>query len=190
ARQRFDLVLMDIQMPVMDGLDATRAIRRLEREQGRNPTPIVALTANARPSDIQRSRDAGCDGHLSKPVSKRALLSTIREFTPVGSDSDRRHASIEVDVPDDLRDLALEYLEARRQDLGELRAAADAGNWSRLRIVGHNLAGSGGSYGFAALSEFGRNLEDAARAADAEVAKRTVDAIEHYLAHVRIDSGR
>ena len=60
----FDLVLMDMQMPVMDGLDATRAIRAVERERGLTPIPIIALTANARREDIERSREAGCSVHL------------------------------------------------------------------------------------------------------------------------------
>ncbi len=77
---RFDLILMDIQMPVMDGLAATRAIRALEQEQGSPSIPIIALTAHASLADAARSAAAGCTAHLSKPISKRELLTAIRKF--------------------------------------------------------------------------------------------------------------
>ena len=75
--RRFDLVLMDIQMPVMDGYTATRAIRQWEEEQGVEPVPIYALTAYALNGDAEKSLAAGCDGHLSKLISKRTLLDAI-----------------------------------------------------------------------------------------------------------------
>jgi PAS domain S-box-containing protein len=84
--QEYDLVLMDMLMPVMDGLDATRAIRRWERDEGRPYTPVVALTANAMEEDILRCLDAGCDAHVAKPVRKAALLASIeRHARPVPS---------------------------------------------------------------------------------------------------------
>ena len=73
----FDLVLMDIQMPVMDGYGATAAIRAWELAQGRTPTPILALTASAFQEDVERARAAGCDAHLSKPIKKPLLLDAI-----------------------------------------------------------------------------------------------------------------
>ena len=80
----YDVVLMDIQMPAMDGLDATRAIRRWEIEHGRVPTPIVALTAYALEEDVKRTLAAGCNLHMSKPLRKRALIDCIRDATRVG----------------------------------------------------------------------------------------------------------
>jgi signal transduction histidine kinase/DNA-binding response OmpR family regulator len=78
----YDLVLMDVHMPVLDGLAATRAIRAWEREQGRPPTPIVALTASAMPEDVRRALEAGCDAHLAKPVKKQILLAAIERYAP------------------------------------------------------------------------------------------------------------
>ncbi|MBF0621285.1 MAG: response regulator [Magnetococcales bacterium] len=78
--ERFDLVLMDMQMPVMDGYTATRAIRNWEKEIGNPPTPIVALTAHALKEDEKKSLDAGCDGHLTKPIRKRRLLDAIKQY--------------------------------------------------------------------------------------------------------------
>ena len=72
AGRPFDVILMDLQMPVMDGLEATRYIRSLEENRDRR-TPIVAMTANAMTGDRERCLDAGMDGYVSKPV-RRAIL--------------------------------------------------------------------------------------------------------------------
>jgi CheY-like chemotaxis protein len=73
----FDLILMDIQMPVMDGLTAIRHIRQRERLLGRARTPILALSANAMPEHLRSSTDAGADGHLSKPIGAADLLAAV-----------------------------------------------------------------------------------------------------------------
>jgi PAS domain S-box-containing protein len=74
---RFDLILMDMQMPEMDGLDATRAIRAMERSAGRPPTPIIMLTANTLPEHVAASLEAGADLHLAKPVTPSALFGAV-----------------------------------------------------------------------------------------------------------------
>ena len=75
----YDMILMDIQMPVMDGLEATRRIRSGENPLGRT-IPILAMTANAFLEDMQKSKDAGMDEHLSKPVDISALEQTVKRF--------------------------------------------------------------------------------------------------------------
>jgi PAS domain S-box-containing protein len=75
----FDIVFMDVSMPVMDGLAATRAIREIERERGVAPAPIVALTAHAMAGDEQRCMEAGCTRYLVKPVRRRDVLRLIVE---------------------------------------------------------------------------------------------------------------
>lgn len=79
----YDVILMDIQMPQMDGHEATRAIRALERQEGRSPSRIYACTANAFSEDIEKSLEAGCDLHLSKPVRKDTLLRVIDNFPSI-----------------------------------------------------------------------------------------------------------
>src|SRR5580692_9023171 len=82
ATEDFDLILMDMQMPVMDGLTATRVIRAIELKRGTAAIPIIALTANARPQDVEMSGNAGCNHHLSKPISKQKLLGAIEGYRP------------------------------------------------------------------------------------------------------------
>lgn len=77
---RFDLVLMDMLMPGVDGLSATRRWRAFEAAEGRPRTPIVALTANAFDSDAEQSLAAGCDAHLTKPISRAALLQAVARY--------------------------------------------------------------------------------------------------------------
>ncbi len=80
AEQSYDLIFMDIQMPVMDGYTATRIIRRDEEHSGRKRTAIIALTAHAYESDIQKCLEAGCDGHIAKPFKKRTLLDCLEHY--------------------------------------------------------------------------------------------------------------
>ena len=75
----YDMILMDIQMPVMDGLEATRRIRSSENPLGRT-IPILAMTANAFLEDMQKSKEAGMDEHLSKPVDISALEQVVKRF--------------------------------------------------------------------------------------------------------------
>src|SRR6266478_4779613 len=78
---KYDLVLMDVQMPVIDGLTATRMIREWETIQGRRRTPIAALTASVLEQDRRESFAAGADAHVHKPVRKATLLETIAKLT-------------------------------------------------------------------------------------------------------------
>jgi CheY-like chemotaxis protein len=77
---RYDVVLMDVQMPVMDGYTATRKIREWEGEHHRKPTPVLALTAHALKEDEQKSLDAGCNAHITKPIKKAALFEAIKRI--------------------------------------------------------------------------------------------------------------
>jgi PAS domain S-box-containing protein len=76
----YDLIFMDIQMPVMDGYTATRMMRRHEERSGRRRTTIIALTAHAYESDIKKCLEAGCDGHIAKPFKKRTLLNCLAQY--------------------------------------------------------------------------------------------------------------
>jgi CheY-like chemotaxis protein len=75
--ERFDVVLMDVQMPEMDGLEATRAIRSSENLTGRPRIPIIAMTAYAMAGDRERCLEAGMDGYVSKPINAQELFETI-----------------------------------------------------------------------------------------------------------------
>ena len=79
--QRYDLILMDMRMPVMDGFAATRQIRECERQQGSAAVPIIALTASALQEEVRECLAAGCNFHVSKPISKTTLLEAVSQAT-------------------------------------------------------------------------------------------------------------
>lgn len=76
----FDLILMDVQMPVMNGFDATREIRKLEQMQQRGHMPIIAVTANAMQGDREKCLDAGMDDYIAKPIQIAELQAMIRRY--------------------------------------------------------------------------------------------------------------
>ena len=98
ASSDFDLILLDVEMPVMDGLAATRAIRALERERGVPLTPIITVSADVSVQHIERMCSAGCTAYLTRPVSKLNLLRAIerhrREQQPVETVSPREKACL------------------------------------------------------------------------------------------------
>ncbi|HEY2658759.1 MAG TPA: response regulator [Caulobacteraceae bacterium] len=91
--QRFDIVLMDVQMPVLDGLDATREIRRREVELGLAATPIIALTSNVLQHQVAECLDAGMDGHLAKPIQIDKLFATLLAAYKLCADGDQTPAT-------------------------------------------------------------------------------------------------
>ena len=81
AKHKPDLILMDIQLPIMDGYEATR---RIKADPALNAIPIIVVTSYALSGDEEKAHAAGCDAYVAKPFSPRALLAKIREYLPVG----------------------------------------------------------------------------------------------------------
>ena len=183
-RQRgYDLVLIDSEMPVLDGYSAVQAIRAIERERASEPTPILALTAHALREARDRSFAAGCTDHLTKPIKKVTLLQAIDRFVPAAPVPDR----IQVSVESWLQPVVSGYLEKRRGDVARLRAALDHGDYASIRMLGHQMAGTGGGYGFEPITEIGYALEDSALAGDTARVRASIDNLDHYLKSVRVE---
>ena len=88
TREPFDVVLMDLQMPVMDGYTATRKIRELEAQRRLRPTPVVVVSAHTRPRDIRESLAAGADVHVAKPIDLARLLATMTRAINSAAEAD------------------------------------------------------------------------------------------------------
>jgi signal transduction histidine kinase/DNA-binding response OmpR family regulator len=155
----YDLILMDVQMPGMDGYTATREIRAWEKANGMRRVPIVALTAHALSGASAESIDAGCDGHVTKPVERTGLIEAIAEFAA----SPRRRQQ---GIPDLIWSRRPEFLANRRLDLEKLRQSLAAHDFATIQKIAHDCKGTGAGYGFPDLSRIGAAMENAARTFD------------------------
>ncbi|MDM8551902.1 PAS domain S-box protein [Desulfobacterales bacterium HSG2] len=210
---KYDLVLMDMQMPVMDGYTATRNIREWEQAHSVPETPIIALTAHALMEDRQKCLDAGCTSYLTKPLRKADLLEGIIEQTQTSesigklpSDNTETTDSTEANddtkateannveqeekiiayVDEDLEELVPGFLENRHKDIRTMENALEKGDYDTIRGLGHSMKGAGGSYGFDGITVIGRSLEAAAKSDDADEIRRLISDLSSYLEKVEI----
>jgi len=188
---RYDLVLMDRQMPVMDGLTATRAIRAWEQANLRSPAPIIALTASALKGDQEECLAAGCTAYLSKPIKQEVLLQAIREhcgraLPATATQMWRMQDTIKVRPNPRIADLIPAFLQNRRLDVTTLLSALDEGDFATVESLGHGMKGAGGSWGFDAITDIGAALERAAAVRDAEGSRRCVGELSRYLDRVEV----
>jgi CheY-like chemotaxis protein len=173
TERRFDLILMDMQMPVMDGFEAAATLRQEQIE-----TPIVALTAYAMASDRDRCLASGCTDYLAKPVLRSELIDKIAEIlamqpgvvasepTPpaqktAGPGNDR----LDVAADPGFAPLREQYLRSLRRYLKDLGDAESEGDRNRLRTLTHRLKGTAASYGFPEISAAAADCEQVLRTA-------------------------
>jgi PAS domain S-box-containing protein len=188
---RYDLVLMDRQMPVMDGLTATRAIRAWEQANQRAPTPIIALTAAALKGDREKCIAAGCTAYLTKPIKRDVLLQAIKEHSVAGPGSSPMSAPLEpilVRADPKIADLVPGFLQNRRQDVIAMALALDREDFESVASLGHGMKGAGGSWGFQKITDIGAALEQAAGSADRDASRKWVSELSSYLDRVEIVS--
>jgi CheY-like chemotaxis protein len=180
---RYDVALMDVQMPGLDGYEVTRRFRQWERENGRARTPIVSVTAHAFQEDVEEAIHAGADGHVTKPFRREDLLDAIELYRRPGDASE-----IRVSVPDFVRQLAPEFLRRQRCALFSAWTALKNGEFDAVQSFAHNMKGCGKSFGFPRLTDLGREIESAARDRDAEALRARFDELRDYLNAVEIES--
>lgn len=182
---RYDLVLMDRQMPVMDGLTATRNIRLWEQANGRPHTPIIALTASALKGDREKCLAAGCTAFLTKPIKEDVLLRAIVDravYAPLASREERLHqqATVRPENPQIAARVPM-FLENRRRDVQSMQEALTSGDFPTVGRLGHNMRGTGTSYGFQAVTEIGAAIEYEATQLDEVAARHWIDELSRYL---------
>ena len=187
AREHFDIVLMDCQMPVMDGYSATRAIREREAGPGAPPrTPVVALTANALVGDAEQCLAAGMDAHLAKPYTRKQLANTMVRWLPAelveqpadieGGEDGRAAAppqahESELDqgaldniraVDDDgsvLAEVIQRYLDEAPVHMAGMRSALEQGRFAELGRAAHALKSSSFNVGAKSVGDLCRRVE-------------------------------
>lgn len=195
-RERFDLILMDCLMPVLDGFAATSAIRAWELAEGQPRTPIIALTANAYAEIRQHCAEVGMDDFLSKPIVRDTLLATLQQYLPTlaavpeptatVNDHDNGHFGKVLALAEQLGtatmlDLLQAFAEQASSFAEELcQALAQADLITAQRMV-HSLKGSSGTLGMDALSAEAAALEQRLKVQPAEEPLSTLQAAAHAL---------
>lgn len=202
----FDIIVMDREMPVMDGLEATRNIRQIEEKYDLKRTPIIALTAHAFTQHKEECLAAGCDEFLSKPVKKRELLHVVekvlfpKENHPHVAASDavvfegsmdtenttEKMQDIIVEVDADLEDLVPDFLEDVAEEIEFMLQDIEQRNFQELRRRAHGYKGAAGNYGFKHLSEIFKELEASALNSRVNESMMLIDNAKDFLSRMNI----
>jgi len=165
ARETFDLILMDMRMPGMDGLEATRAIRERERPDGRH-TPIVAMTANALESDRQLCLDAGMDAFLTKPLESARLQATIDGLAAAADAAVERFdydAALRRSDPWVIGVVAEPFQADWPVEFAQLETALAGGDAATAARVAHTLKGLAANFAAQPVVDAARTIEHAAK---------------------------
>ncbi len=194
----FDLVLMDVQMPKMDGLEATSRIRKEEEKAGTH-IPIVAMTAHAMKGDQERCLKAGMDAYISKPIQTQILFETIESLTSDlarldGADHEKEKGSPAIDVNalltgvggdrKLLKELADLFLGDSPKMLSRIKQALSTGDAAALARAAHALKGSVGMFSTKGAFESARSLEAMGKKGSLSRGRRTYQALERELSQL------
>jgi CheY-like chemotaxis protein len=196
--ERFDVVLMDVQMPETDGMAATRAIRQIESASGAH-VPIIGLTAHAMKGDRERCIAAGMDGYVSKPIQPAALFAAMDQAIaqqPVSAQEEAVPQSASVLdekslvalVSSDTRliqELAGLFLEDSLRRLAEIRGALESGDLSLVQTAAHTLKGSAGSLCGASTANAALRIETLAEAGDLAQARMVYPALSEEVSKLQ-----
>jgi CheY-like chemotaxis protein/HPt (histidine-containing phosphotransfer) domain-containing protein len=193
-RQPYELVLMDVEMPEMDGLEATRRIhQRWPRE--RRPH-IVAVTANAMEGERELCLQAGMDDYITKPIRMEALTAAVGKAAerapappPVLDPSVVARLTASFGEPESVAGLIDTFLQHVPGQLRELREGANRGDADAVRRTAHTLKSNAATFGASALADVSRDLESRARAGNLETARPLIDRIEAELRRVQAALG-
>ena len=207
--ERFDLTLMDVQMPVMDGLAATREIRRQEQNDGRARQLVIALTANALAGDRELCLQAGMDDYIAKPVTIGSLSRTMARWLPVkNGDFDQCTAAVAAEPAEQplinlselkkslgdnagpiIKQVLTSYLKEGTAHIATLSRLDEECDLERITRIVHNLKSSSAAIGAIAFSALCKEAENAARTGDVPTLKSLAPRIIEAFEAIRTEAG-
>ena len=182
----YDAVIMDIQMPVMDGLAAVARMRKWEDGEKRAPVPILALTANTEPADLRKCLEAGFTQTVHKPFGREELLAAVFKQLNAKSTSPAVGDTILVTADPEFADLIPPFLDNCRRETETMQKALERLDYRAISAASHKLMGAGASFGFKLLSDESRLIEAAARAGDGAGVLAHLEEMRRYLKHVSV----
>lgn len=185
-----DLILMDIEMPEMDGLEATRRIRSQEKADGSHPIPILALTGHAVQGYRDRCLAAGCTAYLTKPIRKQSLIDAVRVAlegsVPGSAGGEKLEDTVVVDP--DVEGIVPEFLRHCTLDVQRLRRALELEDWAECARIAHGTKGAALTMGFGRVADYSSEILQAARESAGERIVKLVDALAGHLSRVNVVS--
>ncbi len=182
-KESFDVIFMDLLLPDGSGLDAAKHIRDEARASGRPRVPIIALTAHALQGYRDLSYHSEMDDYLTKPIRPEALLSAVAMWAKSSQPSSSIASPVR--VPGDLADLVSGFLERAETKVLQVDPLLLNDSYDEIVRIGHNLAGSGASYGFDEVSRLGRAIEAAARARESDSVSAAARELIGYLRDIK-----
>jgi CheY-like chemotaxis protein/HPt (histidine-containing phosphotransfer) domain-containing protein len=209
-QEAFDLVLMDVQMPEMDGFGATREIREREKVHGLPRIPIVAMTAYAMKGDMERCIEAGMDDYISKPIEAKALFEVIEKITlesqkkeqaVISTSKENDKSSLDtfdlskalevVDGNEDLfQEIAKMFLESLPHELGKIRDAIAGSDAHMLERSAHSLKGAVGNFSAKLSFEAAYRLEMLGKENKMAEAEKAFEELEKEIAVLEAELNR
>jgi len=186
-KHHYDAVLMDVEMPIMDGYQAVREIRRIEKQTSAKPTPVLALTAHAFAEMTVKGYEAGFTELLTKPIRQTALLTALGKYgNPNARPPAESKPTISIAVEEGMEDVVPGYLQKRRAEVPVYRQALQTADFDAISRLAHKMKGTGTGYGFERLTELGAALETSAGISDAPATARYLDELALYLESVEL----
>ncbi len=187
SKADYDLILMDVQMPEMDGFETTKKIRREEGEK--KHVPIIAMTAYAMKGDREKCLEAGMDDYISKPIDLQKLLKVIEKWThskKPAAPIDFKDALKRCDGDEKLlRELVQEFIGYIPEHLKALQGAIQSGNSETVEATAHTIKGSAGTLSMKGITQAAVKLEKAGKEKDIKDAKKTAQKLETEFQKLR-----
>lgn len=207
---KYDIILMDMEMPEVDGFEAIRRIRKWERENGFAEVPIISLTAHAFSEHRQKCFDAGCTDFISKPFKKKELIQALFRFSQIIRQADcntlineiglpslentkekkeyaRKKESYNARISNLFEDLIPSLFDEIRRETENMKKALNEGDYENLARLAHGLKGAAGNYELVELSGIFLDIERAFKQREMESVKELMENAHDYIEKVKIE---